>query len=197
MPELADHIRACLDDFLGQVASEQIEIYNEASVQYELAILLRQALRASAKVQLERPYAALHVSQTARCVKKEIDIAVFTPDQSSVHAIEIKFPRNGQYPEQMFSFCKDVLFLEQLAMVGVGPSWFLVIADDHLFWEGQERDGIYGAFRSGQPISGRVLKPTGSTSEVLEFQGRYPVAWHELDRWRKYALIEVRRPDFR
>ncbi len=28
--------------------------------------------------------------------------------------VELKFPRNGQHPEQMYSFCKDIVFAEQL-----------------------------------------------------------------------------------
>ena len=43
-----------IEQFIQQVALGSIEIYNEASVQYELAILLRQRLEASYKVQLER-----------------------------------------------------------------------------------------------------------------------------------------------
>jgi len=43
-----------IEQFSQQVASRSIEIYNEASVQYELAILLRKQLDSSYKIQLER-----------------------------------------------------------------------------------------------------------------------------------------------
>ncbi len=28
--------------------------------------------------------------------------------------LELKYPRNGQHPEQMFSFCKEIAFVEEL-----------------------------------------------------------------------------------
>lgn len=39
---------------------------------------------------------------------------IFNHDKTEKYAIEIKFPTNGQYPEQMFIFCKDIKFLEEL-----------------------------------------------------------------------------------
>lgn len=189
---LEDPIVSCVKEFLIEVASGSIEIYNEASVQYELAICMRHTLGDTAKVQLERPYTHFLSTPIDGCVKKEIDIAVFNPDLTSLHAIEIKFPRSGQHPEQMFSFCKDVLFLEQLTQNGFGTSWFLGIADDHLFWEGPDRMGIYAMFRGGQPISGIVRKPTGSQNEVLNIGGCYPVTWRSLGGAGRFALVEVR-----
>lgn len=42
--------------------------------------------------------------------KHEIDIVVYNDKEK--YAIELKYPVNGQYPEQMYSFVKDVLFTE-------------------------------------------------------------------------------------
>ncbi|MGD0995713.1 MAG: hypothetical protein ABR909_09360 [Candidatus Bathyarchaeia archaeon] len=43
-----------IQQFAGQIAADKIEIYNEASIQYELAIFFRRNLSEGYKVQLER-----------------------------------------------------------------------------------------------------------------------------------------------
>lgn len=181
----------CITHFVEKVASGEVEVYNEASVQYELAIYLRAILGASTKVQLERNVDFFSLRKQ-NFLKKEMDIAVFSvipPLQK--HCIEIKFPRSGQYPEQMFAACKDVRFLEQLVAASFGASYFLMLADDHNFWEGRTVSGIYSMFRGGEPIRGEVAKPTGSKDELLHFAGEYPVTWNELRDGMKYLLIEV------
>jgi hypothetical protein len=52
-------------------------------------------------------------------------------------AIEIKFPTNGEYPAQMFSFCKDIKFLEELRDAGFRNNLFIAFANDPLFWKGR------------------------------------------------------------
>ena len=89
----------CITDFLARIGVSEVEIYNEASVQYELAIQMRATFGDALKVQLERNIGFFRLD-SKRFVKKEADIMVFTPDQGEKHCIEIKFPRSGQYPEQ-------------------------------------------------------------------------------------------------
>lgn len=56
-------------------------------------------------------------SQSSTIIK-EIDISIFTEDHTEKYAIELKCPLNGQYPEQMYSFVKDIKFMEQLKDLG-------------------------------------------------------------------------------
>lgn len=35
-------------------------------------------------------------------------------DIDEIYAIELKYPKNGQYPEQMYSFIKDIKFMQQV-----------------------------------------------------------------------------------
>jgi hypothetical protein len=69
-------------------------------------------------------------------VKKEIDISVLPLDSSERVAIELKFPRNGQYPEQMFKCCQDIRFLEQLVDAGLAAGMFVMVVSDPLFYSG-------------------------------------------------------------
>jgi hypothetical protein len=124
------------------------------------------------------------------CVKAEIDITIFETPGTSRCAVEVKFPRNGQYPEQMFKFCQDVAFLEQLVGGGFNRGYFVVAADDSLFFSGREQSGIYALFRGSAPIHGRIAKPTGKKDETVDVRGSYPVTWREAG-WLKYTCVVI------
>jgi hypothetical protein len=114
---LLDSISAAIPRFFEAVGRGEREIYNEFSLQHELGCFLRSCIPPPLKIQFERPVEFFQPCGSAY-EKKEIDISVFSPDRSSRVALELKFPRNGQYPEQMFSSCCDLLFLEQLVSGG-------------------------------------------------------------------------------
>ncbi|HCU38147.1 MAG TPA: hypothetical protein DGT21_22770 [Armatimonadetes bacterium] len=185
----APGLRAGIGKFLDRVRRDEVELYNEASLQYELAIHLRHALDPVWKIQLERPVDYFGLDRASGFVKKEIDIVVFTEQQA--HAIELKLPMRGQYPEQLYSFCKDILFLEQMVRAGFGTCYFLAIVADRLFWEGRTTDGIYAPFRGDASICGEVRKPTGDRDEALRMAGHHAVTWRDAGAGRKYALVEV------
>ena len=63
------------------------------------------------KVQFERNVSFFGIIGIT--VKHEIDIVIYSEDMAEKYAIELKFPRNGQVPEQMYSFVKDICFMEQ------------------------------------------------------------------------------------
>lgn len=185
MSELA----ALVTQFAASVASGSTEIYNEFSLQHELGVFLRREL-SQYKVQFDRNV-RYFAPQSAGFVKREIDISVFAPDKSELkYAIELKYPRNGQYPEQMFSFCKDIAFLEQMKAVGFSRAALLIFVDDPLFYRGSG-EGIYGLFRAGRPITGRVQKPTGAKNEHVEISGSYVVSWTPVLQKMHYTLVEV------
>ncbi len=115
----------------------------------------------------------------------------FTPDLSEKYAFELKYPRSGQYPEQMFKACQDIGFLEQLHRSGFARCYFVMVADDPLFYERGDKTRIYRYFRAGVPVHGCIEKPTGSRDAVVEISGSYPVVWNTVDKDRKYALVEI------
>jgi hypothetical protein len=176
--------------FFSDVAKGTVEIYNEFSLQHEFGLYLRTTVSTAFKTQFERPvsFFGLHRSNF---VKKEIDISVFSPDQPEKYAIELKYPRNGQHPEQMFKACQDICFLEQLRQNGFVKCCFIIVADDHLFYSHGEQTGIYKFFRAGVPIHGHIQKPTGAKDDTVEIIGNYPVVWNGIDKNRKYAVVEI------
>ena len=175
--------------FVEMIRDEKIEIYNEFSLQHELGFFLRQILSDSL-VQFERNVRSFFPTQPF-FTKREIDISVLSKDKKILkHAIELKFPRNGQYPEQMFSFCKDVAFAEEMKIAGFQSTALLIFAEDPLFYEGRS-DGIYGYFRGERPLHGLVQKPTGIKDTNVNIQGSYVVEWKTIFSQLKYALVEI------
>jgi len=181
-------MKQIVQEFAAKVAEGRIEIYNEFSLQHEFGIYLRSKFP-SMKVQFERHVSFFFSKANLNFIKKEIDISVFWVDKKEA-AFELKFPRNGQYPEQMFSFCKDICFLEQLKKAGFRTTYFIVFADDRLFYEGSS-EGIYGFFRGGRKLHGTVQKPTGKKNESVTINGKYSTTWHPVGQGMKYALVET------
>jgi len=177
-------------------------VYNEISLQLELGCFLRQ--ERAMNVFFEKNVKEICKNYNKSFCKKEIDILLSAPylNQKSwfFAAVELKYPRNGQHPEQMFSFIKDVKFLEQLVFggcVNLGIAVFL--ADDHLFWRGEKLDGVYGYFRNKEELHGKVRKPTGSSNECIEIDGKYVIDWNVIGNNKRYFVIRVEKnaPDLR
>lgn len=68
-----------------------------------------------------------------KTIKKEIDITIFNEDKSEKYAIELKCPLNGQYPEQMYSFVKDIKFMEKLKSRGFTKTATVTLVSDRPF----------------------------------------------------------------
>jgi hypothetical protein len=182
-------IEKVVADPAQQVSDKKLEIYNEFSLQHELGILLRNALPEKL-VQFERNVSFFGFDKT-EFEKREIDIVVYDKESSLLDAaIELKYPRNGQHPEQMYSFCKDIVFAEQLKKSGFNKAYVVIFAEDRLFYEGSDK-GIYGYFRGGKNLSGTITKPTGKCESELNIAGRYKVVWKDVCGALKYTIIEV------
>ncbi|NCE98851.1 hypothetical protein D1151_07040 [Emergencia sp. 1XD21-10] len=95
----------------------------------------------------------------AGTIKHEIDIAVY--NETEKYAIELKYPMNGQYPEQMYSFVKDIIFMEQLKDNGFDATYSLMRVNDKNFYSGRKIDGIYAYFRGAEVLQGTIKKPKG------------------------------------
>ena len=211
--EMQDYIKK----FSEQVECD-VDIYNEFSLQHELGIFLRKVFKTqnteSTKIQFERNISFFGLkkeddkSKEKLFEKSEMDICIFKPPRDwkgepiNLHktpstVIELKFPRNGKYPEEMFSFCEDIRFLEQLLEAGFNKAYLVIFVNDKYFYSGKcvGRNGnkIYSYFRIGceKPLTGCIQKPTGKTDKKLQIKGIYQVKWHHIYKDFKYALIEA------
>jgi hypothetical protein len=185
MSKLSD----CIASFMQSVAAGEVEIYNEFSLQHELGIFMR-ARWQEFRIQFERNVSYFGVSKKD-FTKRELDIAVFSQDRKTLqYAIELKFPRSGQHPEQMFSFCKDIAFAEELHAAGFKQTAFVAVADDPLFYRGAG-EGIYGYFRGHKPLAGIITKPTGAKNESVLVRGPHTIRWLPVVGTTQYALLTV------
>ena len=166
------------------VENDKIEIYNEFSLQHELGIFLRNNLT-EYKVQFERNTKSFGISGT---IKHEIDIVIYNDTEK--YAIELKYPINGQYPEQMFSFVKDICFMEELKYNGFTKTFCLVMVNDKNFYSGKKADGIYAYFRESNIMTGEIVKPTGKKDESIMLKENYKIDWNGNERI-KYYMIEI------
>ncbi len=164
-------IATLLNQFMKLVVKKEIEVYNEFSLQHELGIFLRNNI-VGYKVQFERNTKYFGISGT---IKHEIDIVIYNDIEK--YAIELKYPVNGQYPEQMFSFIKDICFMEELKEQGFTHTFCLTMVNDKNFYSGAKKDGIYAYFRGTEAISGIIIKPTGKKDEVIKLQNTYKIVW--------------------
>lgn len=197
-------------------------IYNEFSLQHELGIYLRKELGKGYKVQFERNIKnlqiAINITAKYECESKsEIDIIVLSPKQERLAAIELKFPRNEQHPEEMYSFCKDIRFMEDVSKKfgptnGFKKTFCLTLVDDDRFYsaEGDRRKKkrIYKNFRTNKKkikdipyVTKKVHKPTGNDEEkkqYLRIKGSHKIVWKSLkvknsEKTYKYYFLDVTR----
>ena len=178
-------IKKLLYEFISMVEDDQIEIYNESSLQHELGIFLRKQLQDS-RVQFERNTKFFGIAGT---IKHEIDIAVY--NETEKYAIELKYPMNGQYPEQMYSFIKDIIFMEQLKDNGFDATYSLLMVNYKNFYSGRKIDGIYAYFRGAEVLQGTIKKPTGKKSESVTLNKKYTIKWEGKSDYLKYYIVDI------
>lgn len=183
-------LKRLIAKFFSYAEMESIEIYNEFSFQHELGIFLRKELDGY-KIQFERNVS--YFSIYSKTTKKEIDISIFNNDKTEKYAIELKHPLNGQYPEQMYSFVKDIKFMEELKENGFKKNAVVTLVSDRPFYQGQKNDGIYKYFREEYKVYGDIFKPTGAKKgkEFISIKGDYSFAWQSLNGDEKYFVIEI------
>lgn len=212
--------------FFEEIGDGEIEVYNEFSLQHELGIYLRKELLKHGKFKVqfeknsldvlgyEKPFPQNELKNrfgNKKIRKKEIDIVIIEEksdsDKNLIVSIELKYPRNGQVPESMYSFVKDIKFLEGLTKkvdqnkkcFDIG--YFICVVDDPLFYEVKnKKDGIYKYFRNEDfqvKIPKKTHKPTGKNED-----NNYNIILDKqyIDKWksfksnndkRKYLIIEV------
>ena len=183
------HFEHILDDFCSQIAKGKIEVYNEFSVQFELAIFLR-ALIPNYKIQLERNVSYFKLDKQ-RFEKKEIDIVLFNKTKTRKFAIEIKYPLS-QEPKQMYKFCEDIKFLEQLKESGFTDNFFLAITSNATFWRDDGKIGtIYEKFRKEKALYGVIKNKIGNSKKEVTLERRHKINWLTINDSTRYFLMRI------
>lgn len=184
------NIKELIEDFFITATTNNIELYNEFSFQHELGIYLRNRLiDKNYKIEFERNVSYFGLEKN-KFIKKEIDIVIY--NQNEKIAIELKYPTNGQYPEQMFSIVKDVKFCEELFLNGFNNCYSITLTDDDTFFTTKRKnDSIYKKFREEKKLYGEIEKPTGDKNETIKLNNEYKLNWDNWKEQFKYAIIEM------
>ncbi len=199
---MVDYVKI-IEDFLDRTGRDYI--YNEFSLQFELGSYIREKVKAEeSKLYFEKnvydiwPEERDKKHKGKKFAKTEIDLSIMK-DGVPECAIELKFPRNGQYPEEMFAFVGDIKFLEELKRKGFKNAYAVCLVDNASFTTSCSsrcsKDGIYAFFRSGKLLEGTITKPTGKCNEEYTLSDKYKVDWKSLGENRWYYIIQI--PDMR
>ncbi|MCT8763922.1 hypothetical protein KZ434_10385, partial [Glaesserella parasuis] len=194
-------IESLVNDFFSYLKyKEDIEIYNEFSFQHELGIFLRGKLNENDKdykIQFERNVKDFGYIPKDKNEKKEIDIVILNKyENDEKYAIELKFANatNGQYPEKMFSFIKDIHFMETVKAEckGFVRNYCITIVEDENFYKKKGKiDGIYAYFRNGKQITGDIEKPTGKEKYSISLKETYQIIWQKFGENKKFYIVKI------
>ena len=152
-------------------------IYNERSLQLELACLLRAH---GAQVEFERPFVIVPLEGSTCPVKSNLDLLV--RDNGHTTAIELKVPLNGRHPETFYDFCNDIAFVEGILRAGHADTGVcLMLTNDRAYWLDSSRGSpIHNLFRrTGSLLNGAIQKPTGTAKTTIVVSGKY----YPADLW--------------
>ena len=184
-----------LETLLGKIKFD--ENYIEATFQFHLLMELASGYNRNSIF----PERSIEYYGLTDLTKKEIDIVIeLDKDHNDTVAIELKMPMNGEVPEQMFSFIKDIKFLEELKESNKFSKCYLItVTNDHKFWSGIKKDGIYLYFREEQIITGPFTKPTGNKDKdkdkgkdkEYKLNKKHKAEWQDLKDGFRYFIIEV------
>jgi len=92
----------------------------------------------------------------------------------------------------MFSFIKDIKFLDELREKGFKTNLFIAFANDKNFWNSKgEKGTIYYLFRNIKKLYGNIRKPTGKKDKTISLKGSYEINWKDIQDNLKYFVIKV------
>ena len=227
--KMEDKISKCIKDFLEEYKNKitpshkdkdrndkkfDNKIYNECSLQYELGIWLRDKLK-SDKVGIKyeiyfEKNTKTFLNNCSGLSKCEVDLIIIGRVGDEIkekYAIELKFPINGQYPEQMKKFIEDMKFMKKIYSVWGKEelkncnTYCLTLVNDSNFYkvsnrENKENKDLYYQFRSGQQEE-KIIK-TKKKIDDTEIKLKKYIEWHLLNKDKnnesiRYYLVNIKK----
>jgi len=103
-----------------------------------------------------------------------------------------KIQNNGEYSIQMFHFCQDIKFLEQLKKAGFTDNFFLALTPQRNFWSDTGKKGtIYEKFRKEKELYGEIKNEIGDSTEKVILTGRHKINWLSVNDTVRYFVMRV------
>jgi len=191
---------AAIEGFFDFARKNDLEIYNEFALQFELSFYLRETLGKGFKINLERNISYLGLQNDL--VKKEIDILVLDDIASlnNVIVVELKaiIDQNTTRPINIFNWVKDLKFLEQLKSAGVGKCYSLFVTNNEKLWTETFKYRSNTKLRLLPDFRSRKIYGTYSThatpnknNKTISLDSEYTFKWKKFVREQRYFLIEI------
>ncbi len=175
-----------IQNFFNQIKPG--DLYNEASVQYELGCYLRGAL-SNSKIHFERNISYLNIKKG--CLpKSEMDLLV--EQNSQFWVIEIKAPLNQAKarPVTVFEWIEDLKFLEKLKSKGYS-GFSIFITDQQGYKLGSKKTGkLLTDIRAGV-IHGTYKRKSTSTvpKDKISLSQTYNINWFKTSSGFDYLVF--------
>jgi hypothetical protein len=176
-------------------------------LQYELGIYLRRELNKGNKEQYHiyfekntKMFLDNPVSKDGKDdeTKHEVDLIIIKKEKDKItekYAIELKFPINGQYPEQMKKFIADINFMKRLydawdkEKAGKINTYCLTLVNDNLFYEATKRSSkkdLYKLFR-GKEITDDTPEITAQERIIKDDKNKAKVTLNNAIQWNSLS----------
>lgn len=183
--------------FVDYAQKIDLEIYNEFSLQFELAIYLRKLLGEAYKIQLERNISFLGLK--GNFLKKEIDIILFKEplrlNESIVIELKAVINQSHARPITVFNWITDLKFLEQLKSVGVSQCYSFFVTDNSKLLSGpndqKTKLNLLPDFRK------RIIQGAYSTHSIshnkksISLDSVYEFCWKSFVGNQQYFLLNI------
>ena len=185
-------------------------IYNEYSLQYELAVYLRNGLNANSKISEYEIFFEKNIStfidkseekfgKEDEKHKHEVDLIVIRKNKNKKpiekYAIELKFPINGQYPEQMKKFIEDMKFMKKIKDIWddeqiKNNTFCLTMVNDKNFYEltGKEnnKSNNYDVYQKFRMKDGKIYKKIDENGINLK------IFWNTLKKFENSYTDDIK-----
>jgi L-rhamnose mutarotase len=188
------NIKNLIIKFIDLIKEENIEIYNEAALQYELAIFLRKE-HPEYKIQLERNIEDFNFEKS-NFKKKEMDIIIYKDKnrKQDMIVIELKaiINQHKARPVTVFNWIEDLIFLEQLKEHGI-QCYSIFYTNENNYFIGENKTGkLLTDFRN-KKIFGTYQKhqKTQKTNDIVTLKKMYHINLETVNEKEKYFIIEI------
>jgi len=197
-------ISTALKEFIELIQSDsEIELYNEAGLQHEMALFLRKEIGDVFKIELERNV-KVFCKEDEKYEKKEMDIYLFEKkNPNNKYCIELKLSLGRAVPRRMYLAFSDVLFLEQLKHKGFKKCFLFFTTPKNDFWKFKKAEHKLRSYFNGDKIDfyalfnadiPQFLKSVKDDC-IFSIKGEYTTKWQDLkvqkkELWR-YFLLEL------
>ena len=187
-----------IKSFFEDAKSNNLEIYNEFSLQFELSFYLREVLGEEYKIQLERNISFLNLK--GDFIKKEIDILIFKDNYNlkEVTIIELKaiIDQKIARPITVFNWITDLKFLEQLKSAGIEKCYSLFVTNNELLLskptKSKTKLPLLPDFRNKR-VQGSYSTHSKAqkANKTVCLNSEYIFTWQGFVNGQKYFLLDV------